>query len=389
MFVSSKEKKKLNIRPEIIKIILVAALIRVVTYLIYLVFMKYSPEHGMPYSFENILNAWRRWDANAYLDLAQNGYNHYQENGQHLYLVFLPLYPWVVRMFALVLRSYELAGLFVSFISILIGCVFLYIIVEEDYGYTSAVAAVISLSLFPFAFFLNGIMTDSLFTAIVLAFMFYLKKKRYGMATLFGFLACLCRLQGWFLAFAIVVELWEDMTSKSDRNVIKDFILPGIKCLPMLFGVIIYLFINLRVEGDPFVFLTYQKEHWTHTFGPFWNCVRDMITYINADPSGELSISIWWPQLILFAVQLVFIIYCVRIKMRPSYIVIFIAFFIVTYSSTWLLSGSRYTLSVAPLFMAIGVFLSRHRVGKWIWYVLSFALMVTYMWRFYNYMSIM
>lgn len=392
----------MSIRRDVLKVIIVTALIRVVTYLIYIAYMKYSPDHGLDFSFANILGAWRKWDSEAYLVLAENGYSYYQENGQHLYLVFLPLYPWIVRLFALLFRSYELSGLLVSFIAILCCCVFLYLIVEEDYGKEAAFCAVCALSLFPFAFFLNGIMTDSLFVALVCAFMYYLRKHRYLAVTLCGFLACLCRLQGWFLAFGIVVELWGEtvktygkpvMTAVKEKafrkQVFHNFILPGIKCMPMLFGMVIYLFINLRVEGNPFAFLQYQEEHWTHTMGPFWNCLKDMCRYIKEDPAGELSISIWWPQMILFGVQLIFVIYCIYIKMKPSYVTIFVIFFILTYSSTWLLSGGRYTLSVAPLFMGIGVFLSKHKVGKWIWYVLSFALMVTYMWRFYNYMSIM
>ena len=41
-----------------------------------------------------------------------------------------------------------------------------------------------------------------------------------------------------------------------------------------------------------------------------------------------------------------------------------IAFFTLTYSSTWLLSAGRYTLNALPLFMLLGAFAAKHKKAK-------------------------
>src|SRR5919205_678011 len=58
------------------------------------------------------LAIWNRWDAPQYLDLARAGY--VAEGLEARWIVFYPLYPWLVRAAASVLRDELLAAFFVS-----------------------------------------------------------------------------------------------------------------------------------------------------------------------------------------------------------------------------------------------------------------------------------
>ena len=59
-----------------------------------------------------VLEVWNRWDAPHYLDIARQGYVSTGEESR--WIVFYPLYPWLVRAASLVLRDELLAAFFVS-----------------------------------------------------------------------------------------------------------------------------------------------------------------------------------------------------------------------------------------------------------------------------------
>lgn len=163
--------------------------------------------------FENIrlqdfLDAWTRWDGSHYLNIAENGYQGAVEDGQHLFLVFYPLYPWLIRIVSLFLmKNYQLAGILVSLVCFGIGNVYLDKLMCLEYGEKAADETAVLLKVYPFAFFFASIMTESLFFAILTAFFYYLRKHEWWDVALVGFLACLTKVQGMLFAFCVIVEL--------------------------------------------------------------------------------------------------------------------------------------------------------------------------------------
>lgn len=71
------------------------------------------------------------------------------------------------------------------------------------------------------------------------------------------------------------------------------------------------------------------------------------------------------------------------------YQVYLISFFVLTYSSTWLISGARYTVNALPLFMLGGEILENHRKVKQAVLAVSFALMIIYLIGWYEWKQIM
>lgn len=382
-------------RRELLTVIGLALLFRFLIYFIYFVLMLMSDKYPGGIGFEDYLEAWNRWDAPHYLDIAEFGYEHYEEGGQHLFLVFLPLYPWLIKLPGMLIGNYKLAGLLVSTVCFVVGCVYLYLTVRDEYGSKTAWTALCAISIFPFSFFFGGIMTESLFFAIAAAFMYYLRRHKYVIVTLLGLAACLTKLQGSFLSLAILFELAQDskvvtlVREKRIREVWSQFLWPGIKCIPMLLGVGIYLLINLSVEGNAFAFMKYQEEHWGHTVGPIWNTIGYMFGYLTSEPGSTNSLCIWWPQMILFFVLIAAIIYGIATRMRLSFLAYLVAFFLVTYSSTWLISGARYTIVILPLFVLIGHLINRFPKAGYILAPASMSMTVIYMWAYFNWMQIM
>lgn len=386
-------EKKENRRA--VTVFLFAILFRLMLYAASVCMMAVTGDYQNGITFSDFLEAWKRWDGSAYLRIAENGYRGYQEEGQFLDIVFFPLYPWLIRLVALLAGDYRLSALLVSLFGYGIGCVYFDKIVCMEFGEEEGENALCALAVFPFSFFFGAMMTEALFLAVSAGFLYYLRKHCLGRAALFGFFACLTKLQGMLLPLCVIAELLCSghgivlLRQKNWKGFREKILWPGIRCVPMVFGFFIYLWMNYCVEGNPFRFLYYQKNHWMHTLGPVWDTVSYIRYYAGENWYNATGMGLWIPQLILFFVYLIGMGYGLWKKMRPVYLVYLAAFFLLTYSSTWLISGGRYTLSALPLFMLAGKFLTEHKkIGKLV-LSFSFALMMIYLVGYYQWKQIM
>ena len=148
-------------RDESVRVFLLALLFRLVIFVVVGLFtcLVLYPDSGP----DAALWIWKRWDALHYVNLAELGYSGYMEDGKHLFLVFFPLYPWLMRLVSALTGNTMAAGLLISFLCYAGGCVYLYKLTAWELGRRAARRAVLFLSVFPHAFFFGGIMTESLF----------------------------------------------------------------------------------------------------------------------------------------------------------------------------------------------------------------------------------
>ena len=389
-----KEKKNIFQTREC-RIFLCAVLFRLGIYLISVCVMALLGDYPKGIALDDFLEAWKRWDSAHYINIAQNGYQGAVENGQHLFLVFFPLYPWLMRILHVTGIDLRMAGIVISTVSFGIGSIYFDKIVCMEFDEEVSENAGLALAVFPFSFFFGAILTESLFFAITTAFFFYLRKHDYLKVAVLGFFACLTRMQGALLALAVMAELFGGfhllslLKQKKWMEIWKKVIVPGLKCMPMILGIFVYLLINYKVEGDPFRFMYYQQSHWNHTVGTIWNCLSYIKDYAVDSWYTSAGMSIWIPQLILFFVYIIAFVYGIRRRLQPAYLVYLLASFVLTYSSTWLISGGRYTLTVFPLFMLEGKFLTEHKTCKNLVLYLSMGLMMVYMIGFYQWKQIM
>lgn len=345
---------------------------------------------------QDFLDAWTRWDGVHYLNIAENGYQRAIEDGQHIFLVFYPLYPWLIKTVSLLLMgNYKLSGILISTVCFGIGNVYLDKLMCLEYGEKAADETAVLLKVYPFAFFFASIMTESLFLAILAAFFYYLRKHDWWDVALVGFLACLTKVQGMILAFCVIAELlysYHGLTlirGRKWKEIWKEIICNGLKCVPMMGGTLIYLTVNYLVEGDPFRFMYYQKNHWNNSLQFLWKTVSYVRSYAVGGWDTQFGMALWDPEYILIYVYIIAILYGIIRKYRPMYLTYLILFFILTYSSTWLISGPRYSLSALPIFMFGGDFLSRHKKLAQVVNMCLLALMVMYMVGYYQWKSIM
>jgi hypothetical protein len=141
-----------------------------------------------------LLQIWLRWDATNYLKIAETGYT-------KALSVFCPLYPALINYVNLVLPGgAEVAGLVVSSLCLFLACAFFYLIVIHYYNdEILARYTVLMWVIFPSAFFLSSIYTESLFLALTLGGYWLQLKRQWVWAGILGALAVLTRIQGLIL----------------------------------------------------------------------------------------------------------------------------------------------------------------------------------------------
>lgn len=378
-------------RKEILQIFGIAFLVRIAVYVLGAIICIRSVEYYSQighFGFSEFLGSWQRWDAKHYINLADLGYQNYIENEQHLFLVFFPLYPWIVRIVHLFIRNWDVACLTVSVLSFCTGSVFFYGVIKEEFGRTIAKYSLVLLCCYPFSFFFGGMMTESLFFCLLSAGFFYIRRHKWFVAGVIGIFCALCRVQGILLLGVGMVEFFiayrplELLREKRFREFVTAFFTKGSWLFLTVIGNLIYFGINKSVEGDFFRFRYYQKEHWYHTTTYISNCISEILSYIRTAEHQNL-IAIWLPELVVFILAVVCIIYSLR-RHPLRYSAFLIVYTVLNYSVTFLISGGRYMLCALPMFVILAQILEKQ---KWLCILLaavSFSLLNMY---FLLYMS--
>lgn len=350
---------------------------------------------GTSFSFQDFLSVWNRWDGPHYLDLAKYGYEGCLEDGQHLFLVFFPLYPWTIRLFQLLCRDWQLAGLVVSTLAYALGAAFFHEAVASEYDGETAEKSLALLSVSPFAFYFGAIMTESLFFCLLSMAFYFIRRRRWVLAGFVGALCALCRAQGILILGVGAVEfLTAYPIGKHYREKrMKDFwmavLTKGAFLLISLFGLFLYFWINDSVEGDPLRFVFYQKDHWHLAPTFFTNALREICSYLFS-PATDLvmKVCVWLPEFLAFLLAFVALYY--GLNRHPlKYTAFLFVYVMLNYSVTWLVSGARYMLCALPLYMILGEFARRHpKCYPWILTV-SAMLMTIYMGGFFAWKPVM
>src|SRR6266516_1105726 len=156
-----------------------------------------------------ILEIWNHWDGPHYLDLAVLGYRAADPGVQvidgyrrafpgdlPLYIVFFPLFPWLVGAVNIVLHEPLISAFLVSGIASLFVAPLLYRLVRADEEQPVALLAAWFLLIFPTAYFLHIGYTESLFLALVLGSFLAARSDRWWLAGILGGLAALTRVNG-------------------------------------------------------------------------------------------------------------------------------------------------------------------------------------------------
>ena len=299
----------------------------------------------------------QRWDAAHYIRLIEEGYQGYTENGQHLFLVFFPGYVWAVRLLRLVIPSTALAGTALSCLCYGGACCYLYRLAGEAYNGRVARDALLYMSLFPFSFFSGLVMTEGLFLLATTGACWYAWRGKWLAFGLFGALAALTRMTGLLVIAVGVIRLLEAYrpleppVGKSLGRCWKPLLLRLPLTLLPAAGTLLYLLLNLWVDGDPFAFASHQ-EHWHQGYLWISQVVEYIGRYLGDNLGSSYGWAVWAPALALFVVGLALLYWAALRRGHPAGLLAYgFCFFVATYSLSWLLSAGRYLSTCFVLFL--------------------------------------
>jgi hypothetical protein len=118
-------------------------------------------------------------------------------------------------------------------------------------------------------------------------------------------------------------------------------------------GFLAYLGLNWIVLGNPFEFLTIQREHWHHETVWPWETINDTIEWIREADPGWTRTSIYEFRAAAIIVAAGLLIGGARF-LRPSYHVFAWASMWIFLSASFQISMPRYILCIFPLFLVLG-----------------------------------
>lgn len=155
-----------------------------------------------PFSYlGNVLVApFARWDSVWYLAIAQHGYDHVPAR-----TAFYPLYPLLIRIVAIVLRSDLVAGVVISLVCFAIGLVIVHRLAKLEFDAEHANVCVMLLAFAPMAVFFSAVYTESLFLALSAGSIYLARRGRWATACLLAGLGAASRNTGILLVLPLVL----------------------------------------------------------------------------------------------------------------------------------------------------------------------------------------
>jgi 4-amino-4-deoxy-L-arabinose transferase-like glycosyltransferase len=342
-----------------------------------------------------VLQIWNWWDAPHYLDLAVLGYRAVDPGvlaiegyarpfpgDLPLYIVFFPLFPWLVAAVNAVLHEPLVSALIVSTIASLFVAPLLYRLVRADEERGTALLAAWFLLIFPTAYFLHIGYTESLFLALVLGSFLAARRDRWWLAGILGGLAALTRVNGLVLIPALAADAWLAWDEDPEHRLRLEWLAIGLVAV----GFAGYLVLNWTVYGNAFAFLQIQREHWFKELAPPWQGIGGIITtYILQPHDAIATLKYGWFELGAIALGLAGTVVA-AFHFRPSWFVWMAGNWILFTSTSFVLSVPRYSLTLFPLFAwfallgkrrevafglsvvsiaLMGYFISQFAIGEW------------------------
>jgi Mannosyltransferase (PIG-V) len=308
-----------------------------------------------------------RWDSIHYLAIAEHGYAVAGNTP------FFPLYPLLVRVLGYVLGSDPLAGVAISTVSFAVALALLHRLTELELDRRAADATVLLVALAPLSFFFTAVYTESLFLALSLGALYAARRERWALAAAIGALAAVTRVPGALLVIPLAAMYLKEHR-RAGRPLGWLLVVPG-----ALAGYLGYLAARGFGALAP---LTEQTgaQHQHRLSGP----IETVLAAVRAAGAGMRSLhagSIYQPTLggpfsagaeniLLLAVLAIAVLALVAAfrRLPLAYGAYAGALLLVC---TWspvagqpLKSLDRYTLTIFPLWMVAGAWISERRLTR-------------------------
>ena len=194
-------------------------------------------------------DAFARYDAGWYHDIASNGYQ-YRGVGRND-LAFFPLYPLLMRGGGWLLGGrqpdFYFAGILISWLAFAGAMTLLYRVALLDLPRPAAVRAVGYASVFPFAYFFGMVYSESVYLLCILAAVYALRTRQWWLAGIAGAGLTAARVTGVMALPGLALMAWS--TGERDRRTVLN---TAAVMLVSTAGIATYSAFNYTISPSPF-----------------------------------------------------------------------------------------------------------------------------------------
>lgn len=304
--------------------------------------------------FETYKTFCTRWDSNSFVQIARDGY--VLEGDQRYLIAFLPMYPFVMKLLNMITGiEFWLCGSIISAICGILSAYALYKLLRLNLEEKEAIFGTALFLLYPFSFFMFTGMSESMYLLFLFLCVYYLRREKYILCGVFGFLTTFTRLPGLSIGIIMFIEFvncgirW--IKGKSREDLKKLFKLAAAMALSLLaFGV--YMLINYFKFGNPLQFMIFQQENWgQHMTSPLEVLKMVLFTQIGGAERYGMGFvyGVGYTNLFAFVIFTAVLLWCI-IRKRYKDAVYQALYSFLCLSPSWLLSGARYTLGAYPMY---------------------------------------
>ncbi|WP_224364613.1 mannosyltransferase family protein [Hyalangium versicolor] len=232
---------------------------------------------------------WVGWDSAWYKRIAEEGYSY--TPGIQSSVAFFPLYPMAVRAFMNLGLSVYGGGILVTLLCGPLAVVLFTLWARTLTDERTALQAGLLIGLYPFSFYLYGVMySDALFILLVVSAFLLLEKGHLVPAVLLGAIATAARPVAPAVVVGLVARRLEWKRARGERWNVWDF-LPVFSAL----GFLSYVLYLRQTFGEPFAFVetqgspgwdqapgwnTWLKVHWFHVVFLEGNNAEVILRYV-------------------------------------------------------------------------------------------------------------
>jgi len=294
----------------------------------------------------NPLSIWDRWDVDWYRSIAVEGYG---AAGHENNIAFPPGFPILLRGLHALGMDIVLAGLAISLVAGLAAVIALDRLARERGG--RAPYATVAWVAAPMAVFLAAPYSETLFAAFAFWAWYLATRNTWVWAGVMAGFATLVRVNGLFLAVGLVVLLVTRYRSSWRRGLAL--------ALPFLAagGFVVYLH---ALTGSWTAWTDAERLGWGREFGSPLDAARttwEMATSNGVSASFAVQ---YWIELVAMPIIVVFVILLLVRRMWGE--AVFVALTgVALATSTLFYSAPRSLLTLFPIWVILGVWMSRHR----------------------------
>lgn len=295
---------------------------------------------------------WANFDGIHYLLIAERGYGLHQE-------AFFPLFPALIRSLVPIFGgNYVISSLFLVHASFIVTLALFWKLVENDFGKEVSRWSLAFLLLFPTAFFLGSVYSESFFLMVVLGSFFAARKGRWWVAGFLGALASATRIVGIFLLLALFIEFYiQRIKGKKLKSGLLNEFKRGAGIFLIPFGLVSYMVYLGNIVGDSLAFIHSQPAFGANRSGSeiillpqvIFRYVKIFLTVPSANYDFWIAVLEFFSFAIVIGSLLIF-----WKKIRMSYLIFSLLAIIAPTLTGTLSSMPRYILVAFPVFIMLG-----------------------------------